>query len=326
MSHRLLICIALLTITFLVGVGGFKLLGGPEWTLLDAVYMTVISVTTVGYGETHALDEAPQMRLFTIAFLMVSYGVVIVASSTITAFLVEGELNSLLRRRKMSKDIKNLTHHYIICGAGETGHYIIEELLKTGSSFVVIEQSDDRIEKLEHVYGNKILILQGDATEDETLLEAGIERAHGILITLESDKDTVFVTLTARQLSREIRIVARGVDSGARQKLLKAGADSVVLPNYIGGMRIASEMLRPEVVSFLDEMLRNPEATTRFEQVDIGADSELDGKSIGEAHLVGRVGMLIVAYKGPGETLFRYNPKAETRLEGGGVVVVLSDS
>ncbi len=323
MLDRIHRTILLLAITFLSGVAGYMLLGGPDWHLLDAVYMTTISLTTVGYGETHDLAGNPAARVFTILLLITGYSVVIYATSTITAFLVEGELQDFLRRRKMNQVIQKLKEHYIVCGGGETGVVIIDELLKTGRPCVVIENDRERAEKLTEHFGEGLMIVVGDATEDETLLAAGIERASGMMVVLESDKDSLFVTLTSRQLNRNLRIVAKGVERGIEAKLTKAGADSVVSPNFIGGMRICSQVIRPAVVGFLDSMLRDAEQNTRFEEIEIRTGSKLDGVSIREACLLEKVGLLVIALRRPGVESWVYNPPADTALAPGTTIVVL---
>ncbi|MBI2943752.1 MAG: potassium channel protein [Candidatus Wallbacteria bacterium] len=325
MLERIKYCVVLLALTFLTGVAGYMILGGSHWSMLDAVYMTAITLTTVGYEEAHDISNNPAARIFTVFLVITGYGVVIYVSSTITAYLVEGELGEYLRRRKMIKAIQALKDHYIVCGGGETGLVVVHELMSTGNPFVLIESDPARVAKLIEHYEGDFKVLQGDATDDEVLLEAGIERAKGLMIVLESDKDILFATLTARQLSRNLRIVAKAVDQRSRDKLLKAGADAVVSSNFIGGMRIASEMLRPKVVNFLDEMLRDSQAAARFEQVEIRAGSAIAGKSIREAALFDKCGVLIIAYRAREADRFLYNPPADTVLAPESVVVILAN-
>lgn len=223
----------------------------------------------------------------------------------------------------MNQVIQKLKEHYIVCGGGETGVVIIGELLKTGRQCVVIENDRERAEKLTEHFGEGLMVVVGDATEDETLLAAGIERASGMMVVLESDKDSLFVTLTSRQLNRNLRIVAKGVERGIEAKLTKAGADSVVSPNFIGGMRICSQVIRPAVVGFLDSMLRDAEQNTRFEEIEIRTGSKLDGVSIRDASLLEKVGLLVIALRKPGVESWVYNPPADTALVPGTTIVVL---
>lgn len=324
MLERIKYCVVLLALTFLTGVAGYMILGGSHWSVLDAVYMTAITLTTVGYEEAHDISNNPAARVFTVFLVITGYGVVIYVSSTITAYLVEGELGEYLRRRKMIKAIQALKDHYIVCGGGETGLVVVHELLSTGNPFVLIESDPARVAKLIEHYEGDFKVLQGDATDDEVLQEAGIERARGMMIVLESDKDILFATLTARQLSRNLRIVAKAVDQRSRDKLMKAGADAVVSSNFIGGMRIASEMLRPKVVNFLDEMLRDSQTAARFEQVEIRTGSAIAGKSIREAALFDKCGVLVIAYREREADRFLYNPPADTVLAPDSVVVILA--
>ncbi|MBI3891778.1 MAG: potassium channel protein [Candidatus Wallbacteria bacterium] len=325
MLQRIKYCVLLLLLTFLTGVAGYMVLGGAKWSLLDAVYMTAITLTTVGYEEAHDLSDNPALRIFTIVLVVTGYGVVIFCTSTVTAYLVEGDLAEYLRRRKMIKAIQALKDHYIVCGGGETGLVVVHELISTGNPFVMIENDQARVSKIVEHYQHGFHVLQGDATDDEVLIEAGIERAKGLMIVLESDKDALFVTLSARQLNRNVRIVAKAVDQRSRDKLVKAGADAVVTAIFIGGMRIASEMLRPKVVNFLDEMLRDTQSAARFEELEVRQNSSIAGKTIAEAALFEKCGVLIIAFRPKGSDRFVYNPPATTLLAPESVMVVLAN-
>lgn len=308
----------------MVGVAGYVLLGGDHWTILDAVYMTVITLSTVGYGETHSLTGNPKAQIFTLILIVVGSGILVYATSSVTAFLVEGELERMLRRRRLSREISEMSDHFILCGAGSTGIHIAEEFHKTHKSFVIVDTDEDRLTRL--CEDREVPHVLGDATDEDVLELAGIERASGIILALSSDKDNLFLTVTARQLRPDIRIVARAIEPKVRGKLLRAGADAVVNPSAIGGLRMASEMIRPHVVGFLDRMLRDHRATHRFEELVIQKDSSLAGATLADSGIRQKTGTLVVAYRHPGRDEFHYSPGADLVLEPGGAIVVVGSA
>lgn len=323
LSHRLGIAASLLILLVIVGVIGYRLLGGPQWSFIDCLYMTVITLTTVGYGETHDMSNQPEMRVFTMFILLSGFGTMTYAFSTLTSFLIEGELNGYLRRRRMSQGISNLQGHFIVCGMGETGTHVVEELKRTRRPFCCIDKSPERMARLlEHA---DFLNLVEDATDDEVLVRAGISRAAGLLACLGSDKDNLFLTLTARQMNPSLRIVAKATDLKVFAKLQKAGADSVVSPQNIGGLRLVSEMVRPHVVGFLDKMLREQKETIRIEEVVLSAGSGMAGKTIEKSGIRAQTGLLILAIKDPNSVGYTYNPSPGSHLKVGAVMVVLGE-
>lgn len=248
--------LGLLLLTFLVGTIGFWLLspnvqGGWEgW--IRCAYMTVISLTTVGYTEVIPVHEHPTLMLFTSSLLLVGIAVVTYAFGAITAFLVEGSLTDVFWRKKMNKHIRRMDQHDIICGVGNTGKAAIDEMQKTGHSVILIDR-DPALLAPDKACASTPGIT-GDATEESVLLEAGIERAVGLLTCLPSDRDNLFLIMTARQLNPSLRIVAKLCNPNNASKFYKAGASDVVSPQQIGGLRLASQLIRPTVVTFLDRM------------------------------------------------------------------------
>jgi voltage-gated potassium channel len=251
----------------LVGMVGYKIIGGAQVTWLDCLYMTFITVATIGYGEIIDLSQSPGGRVFTMAIAMVGIGVTGYMISTLTAFILEGDMNQALRRRRMQKSIAALRRHYIICGIGRVGTNVAHELEVTGRPYVVIEAGKDAIELYLERYPNA-LCTHADSSEDSALIEAGIEHCAGVFAVTGDDSKNLVITLSSKLLNPEARLVARCHEVNYIDKIRKVGADAIVSPDFTGGMRIVSSMVRPQVVSFLDEMLRADNAL-RVEEVHI---------------------------------------------------------
>jgi voltage-gated potassium channel len=309
--------IALLIGVNLIGVVGYHLIEG--WSWLDALFMTVITETTIGYGETRPLSE-PWGRLFTIVLIFMSVGTAGYAISTLFSFIVEGEFNRIIQGQRMDNQIAALHNHIIICGAGDTGRYIIEEFSKISAPYVVVERNTNALQGLKQL--SDMLYIHGDATNDAILQSAGIERARGLVSALSDDKDNVFVVLSARALNPNLRIVARLVHEENREKLRKAGANEIVSPNAIGGLRMASVMVRPTVVSFLDQMLRATGQTLRVEEVHVDKSPTLLGKTLTDANIEQRTGVLVVALKAHNGD-YQFNPPRNTVLRQGDILIVM---
>ncbi|MDH7512509.1 MAG: NAD-binding protein [Clostridiales bacterium] len=322
--RRIYISLIIFVIIYLIGVVGFKFFGGKDWTLLDSLYMTAITISTIGYEEVIDLSANPVARVFTIVFIILSLGTIAFAVSSITAFIVEGELKNILGRRRMEKEIARLKDHYIVCGSDETAETIIQELLLTRREFVVVEPDKEKIDRLVGL-GN-LLYVQGDPSEDDVLLKAGIDRARGILLSLPTDEANLFVTITARSLNPRLRIVAKGIDLKSHGKMKKAGADSVISPTFIGGMRMVSEMVRPAVVTFLDMMLRDREKALRFEEVRVEKGSPLSGKAIRDAKLEEKTGALLVAIKKADTADYDFNPAGDRKIEEDDVLIFIASA
>ncbi|NJD90098.1 MAG: potassium channel protein [Geobacter sp.] len=313
--RRLLKVIAALAMVCFAGVSGYMVIEG--WSLFDSLYMTVITIASVGYGETHPLTFGG--RFFTIILILCGSATLIYGLSILTAFIVEGELTDILRRRKMIKTISGLAGHFIVCGMSATGRYVIDELKKTGRTFVVIERDPEKIKGLN---ADGILTVEGDATNDAILQAANIGRAAGLLTTLHADADNLFVVVTARGLNPALKIIAKAMNEESERKLRQVGADRVVMPNFIGGMRMASEMIRPSVVSFLDVMLRSQDATVRVEEINIPAGSPLTWKSLAESGVMDAAGVTLVAVADEQKS-YCFNPDRERRLVAGDLLIVM---
>jgi voltage-gated potassium channel len=309
---------------FVVGTVGYKVIGGAGASWLDALYMTTITLTTVGYGEVVDLEGSPGGRLFTIALLLTGVGTFVYFVSNVTAFLVEGTLDRIFSRRRMSRMIDQLRAHYLVCGGGNTGLHVIHELLATRRPFVLVERDPGRIGELQRSLGEEFPALAGDATDDATLVAAGIGRAQGLITCLGEDKDNLVVAFSARALRPALRIVARCLNDADEEKLRRAGADAVVSPNRIGGLRLVSEMVRPAAVSFLDTMLRGRDAALRVEEVTIAPGSALAGSSVAALARRAIPGLLLLALR-RGDGTWHYHPDDAARLAAGMGLIFIAD-
>lgn len=320
--YRLLVVAAAVLGALAAGTAGYRLLEG--WSLFDSLYMTVITLATVGYGETHPLSMAG--RVFAIFLIMGGIGVMTYAFTSITSIVVEGELSALFARRRMEKDIAGMTGHYIVCGAGHAGGVICSELQKTGRPFVLVDRDKEQLERQVRRLGEKARFIEGDATQDETLKKAGIERAAGIFAVLSTDQDNAFVALTAKGLNPEARVVSSQKELGVREKLFRSGADNVVDPEYIGGLRMASEMIRPAAVGFLDLMIRDKDSVTRFEEVTVPQQSSYVGRPLSElgAGPGGRAPLLVAVLDGDSGR-YEVNPGLERLIRAGDHLVMLGE-
>lgn len=314
--HKLQNILKILAAILVVGTLGYMALEG--FSLLDSLYMTVITISTVGFGEVGELSTAG--KLFTIVIILLGLGTVAYALTNAAAFLLEGELSDILRRRKMKNDISSLKDHYILCGAGQTGVSVIEHFQRSSAPFVVIERDEKKVEAL---MKQGHFAVQGDATQEEILVKVQIESSKGLITCLATDTDNVFTVLTARGLNPGLYIVSRAIEKKSHGKLRKAGADNTISPNEIGGARMASLLLRPAVVSFLDIITRAGDVVFDLEEVVIDKDSEILGKTLREARIPEKVGLVILAVKKRGEEKLRINPGADEVLEEGDKVIVM---
>ncbi|HSO34546.1 MAG TPA: potassium channel protein [Labilithrix sp.] len=324
--RRLLVALLVLVTLVALGATGYFLLGHGRWRFSECVYMTVITLSTVGFGELSQMHEVPGARPLTIALIVSGVGALAYVQGNLTALLVEGVIGQVLRRNRMRNAIANLSRHVVVAGAGSTGKHVIEELVATGTPFVVIDRDLHHLERLsEDVLKGRMLYVHGDATDDHTLVAAGIERARGVVAALTHDKDNLFVTLSARYLNATARIVSKIVEDQAGAKMLKAGATSVVNPAMIGGRRMASELVRPEVNEFLDQMLRDKTKNLRIEECIVPEASSYVGVSLKDSPIRRETKLLVIAIRGKDRT-FVYNPDPELIIDGGTTLIVMGDT
>jgi voltage-gated potassium channel len=336
LRERILAASIALIAIFLVGTFGFwglghYFLGKRAWDLGDCAYMTVITITTVGFGELPYLPRVPGGRAFTVAVLLSGLGVAAYLVSALTTYFIEGEFTRTRVRRRMTRELDKIHDHIIVCGVGTTGVHVVEELVWTKWPLVAIDRDPAKLERLQELTPDVLPTVVGDATEDEVLERAAIKRARGVVAALTDDKDNLFIVVSARQLNPSLRIIAKGVDVQAGEKLKRAGADSVVNPAFIGGVRMVSEMIRPQVVEFLDLMLRDKDKNLRIEEVLVPTGSPLVGKPIFEAQIRRHTNLLVVAVREPPTPAatagrFVYNPGPETLIEANMALIVLGET
>jgi len=252
----------------LIGTVGYWFIGGRQYSFVDTLYMTVITITTIGFTEVIDLSDNAAGRIFTMFIAISGIGVLAYILTSVTALVVEGQLTESFRRRRMEKIAGNYRGHYIVCGCGSVGCYIADELHATHRPYVIVDVDKKNIEGNLGSLHDEVFI-EGDATDSDILLRAGVEKAAGLFAVTGDDNQNLVVSLTAKQLNPRLRVVARCNDTRNAEKMKKAGADAVVSPSAIGGLRMASEMVRPAVVSFLDTMLRDRGKNLRVEELSV---------------------------------------------------------
>ena len=286
------------------------------WSFFDGLYMTVITLTTVGFWEVHPLTKLG--LAYTMVLLFAGMVVMLYVVTSLARVVVEGEIKEALGKRKLAKGIKKLENHYIICGFGRIGEIIARQLKEQGLPLVVVDNNPEQVRRLEEA---GYYVVAGDATKEEVLLEAGIERAKGLVEVVASDVGNVYITLTARSLNPKLFIVARAEDQGSQQKLLRAGADKAESPHELGGRKMAHTILRPTVVTFM-ELAMAEGVEWSMEEIAVGTASPLLGLPLKDTGIRQQFDLIVVAIKrADGELLF--NPTPETTIQAGDTLIVL---
>ena len=305
---------------FIVGVVGFGVLGYmvlEGWPFLDALYMTVITITTVGYGEIGQLSQGG--RIFTIILIFLGIGIMAYFLGVVAQAMVELQIRSIIGRRKLGLKIKSMKNHYIICGYGRIGRIISHELKTQKIPILVLDNSPNSRDLLE---ADGIPYIIDDATNEEVLMEAGIERAKGLVAVVSSDADNVFITLTARGMNPGLFIVSRADDEKVQRKLLRAGADRVVMPYLIGGQKMAQTIIRPAVTDFLEFTVHDKDIELKLEELNVSPGSKLNGVTLMDSGIRQEMNIIIVAIrKAEGKMVF--NPSSQTRIEAGDTLIAL---
>ncbi|MCY4553290.1 MAG: potassium channel protein [Candidatus Poribacteria bacterium] len=321
-QRKILFALVMLFGLLVIGTVGYMVLekDNPQhgWQLLDAIYMTVITLTTAGHDDLEMSDNG---RIFTILLLIVGIVVFTYSVTIATAFLIEGQLQSFFRQQKMIRTVHKLSDHYIICGLGDTGVHVLDEMLKAEVDFVGIESEEERLIHLTDT--RNFPYLHGDATDDELLMRAGIERARGLVTCLSRDQDNLFIVISARKLNPHLRIASKAVEDNSAGKLIIAGADEVVLPDHIGGLRLASGILQPHLVGFLDNITQNQDGAQFTESV-IQREAPLDGISLKAGNIREQTGLVVIAIRDNDGT-FLYNPPGDKKMIAGDALLVIAN-
>ncbi len=312
---KIYLALTLLAAVLLIGVLGYRFLSDYTW--LDAFYMTIITITTVGFSEVRPLDT--EAKIFTVLLIISSVFIIAFAISVITEYILSKNSLQLLKKKKVKNRINSLSNHVIICGYGRNGNQASERLKAYKKPFVVIEKDKEVIEKHE----DGVLFVEGDANEDEVLRQAGIERAQYLITAMPDDSVNLFVVLSARQLNKKLFIISRASQITSQKKLLLAGADKVIMPDKIGGDHMASLVVMPDLITFMDKLSTEGEHTTNLEEVAIEdfAD-QVECNSLRDLDLRKKTGCTIIGYIAPNGN-YIINPEADLKLQPKSKVIVL---
>lgn len=312
-KNKLITISALILGVITFGTTGYMIIENLDF--LNALYMTIITVATVGFREVKELSDAG--KFFTIILIFSGFGVFAYAMTTGAKILIEGEIKEVFKKKKMKEKIEALKNHYIVCGYGRMGKILCKEFKANKADFVVIEKFEKNLKDEED-----ILYIIGDATKDEILKEAGIERAKGIISLLPSDAENLYVVVSARFLNPKIFIVARATDEEARIKLKMAGADKAICPYYIGGLRIAHSVLRPNVIDFLEFATGSEFRDIQIEEISVSKTSKLVGKTLKDAQIGRELGVIIIGIK-RADGKIEFNPSANTFIHAEDILIVI---
>ena len=307
--RRVQIGLALLALVVVVGTVGYALLG---FSLLEAFYQTVVTVSTVGYGCPHPIGAG--VKAFTVVLILLGVGTALYTFTVTLEVLIDGHMRELIRRRRMDRDIDTMTGHVVICGWGRVGREVARYLGNAGQQIVVVDRDAERTASLGYA------TVTGDVTDDDTLLRAGIERAGTLIAALDTDADNLFVTVSSRSFNAGIHVIARARGESSEAKLLRVGADRVVNPQRHGGDRMAAFVTQPHVVDFLDVVMHDGSLEFRLEELLVGAASPLAGQTLRSSQVHARTGCLVLAIRRP-DGSFTPNPSPEVEVASGDVLI-----
>jgi len=318
-KRKLILTFFALIVILITGTFGYWFLTGRENNLFLCFYMTVITITTIGFGEVIDMHNYYEARLFTVFLAFTGIGLLTYFVSTISVLIIEGEIRESYKRKKMEKEISKFENHYVICGVSRHSYHLIEELIDTNRESVFIEISRNVINNTLEKYPD-MNYLEGDATSDEVLLKAGIMNAGGLFVSTSDDNTNLVICLSARQLNPGLKIVSLCMNHNNSDKMKLAGANNVISPNYIGGLRMASEMLRPSVTNFLDTLQKYKNKKLRIEQIDL-KDKFADKKLI-DLRLEDFKNTLVIALMKNDEWIFK--PEDDIDIEIDDVLIVMT--
>jgi voltage-gated potassium channel len=307
--------VVLLSLVLIFGTAGYMLVEG--WPLLEALYMTVITITTVGFGEVRTVSEPG--RVFTVILIFTGMGIMAYTLGIVAQIMVEFQVRDLIGRRKLGLKLKNIKDHYILCGYGRIGEVIAHELKANGSPLLVIDQDPQSKEKLR---SHDIPYIIDDATSDDVLMEAGIMRAKGLVTVVLSDADNLFITMTARGMNPGLFILSRADQGATEKKLLRAGANKVVMPYQIGGLRMVHTILRPAVTDFFDFAMQDKNIALKMEELKVQEKSPLNGVHLKDSGIRQDMNVIIVAIRDK-EGNMSFNPSSNVAMEAGTTLIAL---
>ncbi len=318
-KRKLILTFSALIVILITGTFGYWLLTGRENNLFLCFYMTVITITTIGFGEVIDMHNYYEARLFTVFLAFTGIGLLTYFVSTISVLIIEGEIRESYKRKKMEKEISKFENHYVICGVSRHSYHLIEELIDTKRESVFIEISRNVINNTLEKYPD-MNYLEGDATSDEVLLKAGIMNAGGLFVSTSDDNTNLVICLSARQLNPGLKIVSLCMNHNNSDKMKLAGANNVISPNYIGGLRMASEMLRPSVTDFLDTLQKYKNKKLRIEQIDL--KDKFSDKKLIDLRLEDFKNTLVIALMKNDEWIFK--PEDDIDIEADDVLIVMT--
>lgn len=316
-TRHLAISIALSLLILVTGTAGYMII--EDWRFLDALYMTIITISTVGYREVNQVGDIG--RVFTIFLVLIGVGFTFYVMAAVVQFMVEGRVRIIMGRRRLDKQIDRLKNHYIVCGYGRIGRVICRNLQRTPYDLVVVEKNPDLIPVMDE---DGVSYLVGDAADEANLLKAGIRRARGLVAALATDTDNVFLVLSARQLAPELNIIARASQEGAKNKLRAAGANSVESPYEIGAASMAHRIIRPTVTNFLDLAFAHARKDIQMEEIPVSEKSRLTNIPLKDSGIRQDFNLIIIAIKKPDGTML-FNPSFETALMPDDTVIAVGE-
>jgi voltage-gated potassium channel len=321
--RRMFVALSVFASTIFTGGVVLWLMAGGKYSLGNTVYFALITSASVGFAELPGMASRPDMRVVTSLLIVTGIGTIAFFQSTLTAILVEGVIGETFRRRRMQKRIDALEGHLVVAGGGRTGRYIVEELAAIGREFVLVDRDEDAVRRMNDEFGGNLLYVVGDATDDHTLLAARVDRAAGVMAALTEDPDNLFIVMSARALNPKARIVSKVIEVENEAKIRRAGADQTISLHRMGGQRMVSELVRPKVTSFLDNMLRVTK-NLRFEEVELPVGSRYVGKTLREVPIRQETRLLVVALH-TADDGYVYNPSPDHALHAGTQLIVMGE-
>jgi voltage-gated potassium channel len=307
--RRVQVGLAALALVVVIGTVGYVALG---FGVLEALYQTVVTVSTVGYGFPHPIGSG--VKAFTIVLILLGVGTALYTFTVTLELLIDGHMRELIRRRRMDREIARMAGHVVICGWGRVGREVARYLSNAGQQIVVVDRDADRIAAV------GFPTVTGDVTDDDTLIQAGIERAGTLIAALDTDADNLFVTVASRSFNPTIHVIARARGESSEAKLLRVGADRVVNPQRLGGDRMAAFVTQPHVVDFVDVVMHDGSLEFRLEELTVGSDSPLAGQSLRSSRVHEQTGCLVLAIRRP-DGSFTPNPSPEVEVASGDVLI-----